>query len=111
MAESMGAGCEVNIEQGYPAVVNDDMLTRRAQGFAAEYLGEGKVEELDMRMTAEDFSYFAQKVPGCFYRLGTRNEQEGITSNLHAATFNIDESSLENGMGILAWMAVSELNH
>lgn len=109
MAEAMGGSCVINIEQGYPAVVNDDQLTRRAQGYATDYLGESNVEELDMRMTAEDFSYFAQQLPGCFYRLGTRNEQQGITSNLHAATFDIDESSLENGMGIMAWLAVSEL--
>ncbi|MCK5079646.1 MAG: amidohydrolase [Bacteroidales bacterium] len=110
LAESMGASCEINIEQGYPAVVNDDDLTERAWNYATEYLGHDQVEKLEMRMTAEDFSYFAQKVPGCFYRLGTRNEIKGITANLHAATFDIDESSLENGMGILAWFAVCELN-
>ncbi|MCK5765716.1 MAG: amidohydrolase [Bacteroidales bacterium] len=110
LAESMGGSCEINIEQGYPAVVNDDDLTERAWNYATEYLGHDQVEKLEMRMTAEDFSYFAQKVPGCFYRLGTRNEIKGITANLHAATFDIDESSLENGMGIMAWFAVCELN-
>lgn len=110
LAESMGASCEINIEQGYPAVVNDDDLTERAWDYATEYLDHDQVEKLEMRMTAEDFSYFAQKVPGCFYRLGTRNEIKGITANLHSATFDIDESSLENGMGILAWFAVCELN-
>jgi len=110
LAESMGASCEINIEQGYPTLVNDDDLTERAWNYAAEYLGHAQLEKLDMRMTAEDFSYFAQKVPGCFYRLGTRNETEGITANLHTANFDIDESSLENGMGILAWFAVCELN-
>ncbi|MBE9484112.1 MAG: amidohydrolase, partial [Bacteroidetes bacterium] len=72
LAESMGGSCEINIEQGYPAVVNDDDLTERAWNYATEYLGHDQVEKLEMRMTAEDFSYFAQKVPGCFYRLGTR---------------------------------------
>jgi len=110
LAESMGGTCEVNIEQGYPAVVNDEDLTGRAWDYAEDYLGEGSAAKLEMRMTAEDFSYFAQKVPGCFFRLGTRNEEKGISSNLHAATFDIDESSLENGMGIMAWFAVSELN-
>jgi amidohydrolase len=110
LAKSMGGGCEVNIEQGYPALINDDELTGRALEYATNYLGGEYVKKLEMRMTAEDFSYFAQKVPGCFYRLGTRNEMKGLTSNLHAATFDIDESSLENGMGILAWFAVCELN-
>jgi metal-dependent amidase/aminoacylase/carboxypeptidase family protein len=74
-----------------------------------EYLGEENVVELDLRTTAEDFAYFTQLVPGCFYRLGTRNEKQGITSNLHTATFNVDEESLKTGMGLMAWLAISEL--
>lgn len=109
LAESMGGSCEVFIDKGYPAVVNDEMLTRRSWNNAVEYLGAERVEELEMRMTAEDFAYFAQKVPACFFRLGTRNQAKGITSNLHSATFDIDESSLETGMGIMAWLAVCEM--
>ena len=109
IAESMGGSCDVFIDKGYPAVVNDEDLTRRAMEYAAQYVGESRFRQLEMRMTAEDFSYFAQKIPGCFFRLGTRNEEMGITSNLHSATFDIDESSLETGMGIMAWLAVCEL--
>jgi amidohydrolase len=109
IAESMGGSCEVFIDQGYPAVVNDEALTARAWDYAIDYLGEARVKALEMRMTAEDFSYFAQKIPGCFFRLGTRNDEKGITSNLHSATFDIDESSLETGMGIMAWFAICEL--
>ena len=109
IAESMGGSCDVFIDQGYPAVVNDEYLTQRAWDYAVEYLGEDKVKALEMRMTAEDFSYFAQIIPGCFFRLGTRNEGKGITSNLHSATFDIDEASLEIGTGIMAWFAICEL--
>jgi amidohydrolase len=109
IAESMGGSCDIFIDQGYPAVVNDEKLTQRSWNNAIEYLGADRVEELEMRMTAEDFSYFAQVVPGCFYRLGTRNEEKGISSNLHSATFDIDESSLETGMGMMAWLAICEL--
>jgi amidohydrolase len=110
IAESMGGSCEVFIDEGYPAVVNHEDLTGRAQRNAEEYLGREQVEELEMRMTAEDFAYFAQKVPACFYRLGTRNEKKGLVSNLHTNTFDIDETSLETGMGVMAWLAVCELN-
>ena len=58
IAESMGGSCDVFIDQGYPAVVNDEYLTQRAWDYAVEYLGEDKVKALEMRMTAEDFSYF-----------------------------------------------------
>ena len=65
--------------------------------------------ELDLAMTAEDFSYYSQKLPACFYRLGVRNEEKGVTSALHTSTFNIDEKSLETGMGLMAWIAAKEL--
>ena len=109
IAESMGGSCDVFIDPGYPAVVNDDVLTAQAREYAIEFLGEDLVVDLEMRMTAEDFSYYARKIPGCFFRLGTRNEEQGITSNLHSATFDVDETSLETGMGIMAWFAISEL--
>jgi len=110
IAESMGGSCDIFIDQGYPAVVNDEALTNRTWDYAVEYLGEEKVKALEMRMTAEDFSYFAQKIPGCFFRLGTRNEEKNIISNLHSASFDIDETSLETGLGIMAWLAVRELS-
>ncbi|MCD4725612.1 MAG: amidohydrolase [Bacteroidales bacterium] len=109
IAESMGGSCEIFIDPGYPAMVNNDMLTAHAREYAIEFLGEDRVIDLEMRMTAEDFSYYAREIPGCFFRLGTRNEEQGITSNLHSATFDVDETSLETGMGIMAWFAISEL--
>jgi amidohydrolase len=109
IAESMGGSCEIFIDQGYPAVINDEALTQRSRANAIDYLGADGVEELEMRMTAEDFSYYARVVPGCFFRLGTRNEEKGIVSNLHSASFDIDESSLETGMGIMAWLAICGL--
>ena len=110
IAESMDGSCEIFIDPGYPAMVNDDMLTAHAREYAIEFLGEDRVIDLEMRMTAEDFSYYALEIPGCFFRLGTRNEEQGITSNLHSATFDVDETSLETGMGIMAWFAISELS-
>lgn len=109
IAEGMGGKCEVVFDQGYPVLFNNEELTVRAKNYAIEYLGAENVTDLEMRTTAEDFAYFAQKIPGCFYRLGVRNEEKGITSNLHSATFNVDESSLETGMGLMAWMAYREL--
>jgi metal-dependent amidase/aminoacylase/carboxypeptidase family protein len=61
-------------------------------------------------MTSEDFSYFANEVPSCFYRLGIRNEEKGIVSNLHTSKFDVDERSLETGMGMMAWIAINRLN-
>lgn len=109
IAESMGGSCNVRIDKGYPYLTNDDKLAGNFKQYAAEYLGDENVVELDLAMTAEDFAYFSQKIPGCFYRLGIRNESKGINSNLHTSTFNIDEKALETGMGLMAWVAAKEL--
>ena len=61
-----------------------------------------------MRMTGEDFAFYSQVVPACFYRLGTGNKAKGITSGVHTPTFDIDEKALETGMGLMAWLAVSD---
>ena len=109
IAESMGGSCEVRISHGYPFLLNDEKLTLNIRAYAIEYLGEKNVTDLEARMTAEDFAYFAREVPSCLYRLGIRNENKGISANLHTPTFNVDESCLETGMGLMAWLAVRAL--
>ncbi len=109
IAESMGGKCEVFIDQGYPYLVNDKKVTENTRNSAKEFLGNENVHNLEMRTTAEDFAYYTQHIPGCFYRLGIRNINKGINSNLHTATFDVDESSLETGMGLMAWIASREL--
>jgi metal-dependent amidase/aminoacylase/carboxypeptidase family protein len=49
-------------------------------------------------------------VDACFYRLGVRNEERGITSGVHTPGFDIDEGALEIGPGLMAWLAISELS-
>ena len=109
IAKSMGGACKFKILKGYPFLINDENLTAKAKQFAIEYLGTENVVDLPIRMTAEDFSYYSQKMPACFYRLGTGNKAKGITSPVHTNTFDIDESSLELSSGLMAWMAVKEL--
>lgn len=111
IARSMGGECDVEIGHGYPFVDNNVDLTLRAKKYAIELLGEEMVVDLDMRMTGEDFSFYSQKIPGCFYRLGTRNEKLGIKSSLHTSTFDIDSNSLKTGMALMSWMAIKELQN
>jgi amidohydrolase len=109
IAEGMGGSCDVFIDSGYPFVYNDPEITGKTKDWAIEFLGQENVVDLPLRMTAEDFSYFAREAPSCFYRLGVRNEERGIISNLHTSTFDVDEKSLETGMGLMAWIAVNAL--
>jgi amidohydrolase len=104
-----GGLCEVNIMKGYPFLVNDLVLTEKARKAAEDFLGKENVVELEMRMTAEDFAFFSQQIPSCFYRLGTANESKGLTSGVHTATFDIDEKAMETGMGLMVWLVLNEL--
>ncbi len=110
IAQGMGGDCEVYVEKGYPFLVNDEQLTDSFRKLAGEYLGPGNVEELDLAMTSEDFSFFSQHLPAVFYRLGIRNVEKGFTSNLHTPTFDVDEQALETGMGLMAYIALSRLS-
>ena len=111
LAESMGGRCEFRIEHGYPYLINEPELTRRTRAAAEQYVGPENVVDLELWMAAEDFSYYTQHTNGCFYRLGTRNQERGITSGVHTPTFDIDESSLELGPGLMAWLALCELEN
>jgi len=109
VCEKHKATADINIEKGYPFLVNDIELTARCKALAIDYLGKENVEDLPLRMTAEDFSYITQKVPSCFYRLGTGNKQKGITNGVHTSTFDIDEKALEISTGLMAWMTINEM--
>lgn len=106
VAAEMGGSCEFRIEKGYPFLINDEETTSRTRKAAEEYLGKENVEDLDLRMAAEDFAWYSQQVPGCFFRLGTGNKERGITSGVHTSTFDIDERALEVGAGLMAWIAL-----
>jgi amidohydrolase len=109
LVESMGAEIDLHIDIGYPTVDNDPALTENAWQLANEYMGKENVQETEMRMGAEDFGYYTQEIPGCFYRLGVRNEAKGIIHNVHTPLFDIDERAIETGMGMMAWLGVSSI--
>ncbi|HEY1046902.1 MAG TPA: amidohydrolase, partial [Bacteroidia bacterium] len=108
-AEMYGATADVVIETGYPFLKNDENLTDSLINKAEAYMGSSQVEQLDIWMAAEDFSFYSQQVPACFYRLGTRNESKGIISAVHTDTFDVDEEALETGCGLMAYLAYSSL--
>lgn len=108
--QAYSCGFEWRVEHGYPCLINDPAFTAQCSRAAKAYLGSAKVHELPLRMTAEDFAYISQEVPSCFFRLGTGNSGRGIRSGVHTATFDIDESALQTGAGLLAWLAIQELH-
>lgn len=106
-AEAMGGECVVRIDGGYPFLNNDPELTSRLKTLAGNYLGVENAVEVDQKMGAEDFAYFALERPSCFYALGIANPDLGIQGNLHTPDFNVDENSIATGMGLMAWFALN----
>ncbi|MCB0819577.1 MAG: amidohydrolase [Bacteroidetes bacterium] len=103
-----GVRAEIEIRKGYPALSNDVELTKKCKAAAEDFLGSDRVHDLDIRMTAEDFAWFAQRYPACFYRLGTASPDGKFTSGVHTNTFDIDEDAMLTGSGLMAWLAISE---
>ena len=106
IAKAGGAEADVTIDVGYPFVKNNEALCASARTFAEEYAGAKNVSETELRMGAEDFAYYSQLIPACFFRLGAGNKEKGISAGVHTPTFNIDENAIEHGMGMMAWLGV-----
>lgn len=104
-----GAIAHVEIPVGYPSLYNDPALTQMAEKWAQTYVGAANVHELDMRMAGEDFSFYTHHVPGCFFRIGTSKDGKKFTAPVHNSRFDIDDASMEIGMGMMAWCAVNYL--
>ncbi len=107
LVHSMGAEIDLHIDVGYPTVYNNEELNTTAKKIAEDFVGNTKVGETEIRMGAEDFGYYSQQIPGCFFRLGTGNKAQGITSGVHTPKFNIDESAIEIGIGIMATLGAT----
>ncbi len=107
LVQSMGGEIDLHIDIGYPSVYNNEGLNEKTKAKAELFMGAANVEETELRMGAEDFGYYSQQIPGCFYRLGVMNKEKGITSGVHTPTFNIDEDAIETGMGMMAWLGSS----
>lgn len=102
IAESMGGECDLFIDYGYPYVYNDEDCTQQVYDNASAFLGKENVEWLDMRMTAEDFAFFAQKIPACYFRVGIHIPDTPFC-NLHRPNLMVDERSIELASGLEAY--------
>lgn len=93
---------ELKINPGYASVFNEERITRLVEETGRELLGAENVVLIPRpSMGGEDFAYFAQRVPGCFFRLGSRNEEKGIVFPGHHPKYDFDEGALPIGVGML----------
>lgn len=105
-----GVTIVTDIRKGYPVLSNDKALTDRAQLAAEAMWGTDKIHPLEMRMTAEDFAWFAQEFPACFFRLGTNSPEGKYSAGVHTSNFDIDENAIAVGAATMAWLAIDFLN-
>ncbi len=110
LAIATGAEIDFRVDVGYPTVDNDPAITEAAWKLADQYMGAENVEETELRMGAEDFGYYSQVIPGCFFRLGVRNESKDAIHNVHTPVFKVDEDAIAHGVGMMAWLGVRLLD-
>lgn len=108
-ARAFGATAEIEIRVGYPYLFNEPRLTRRLQSRAIEYLGTDRVVDLPIQMTSEDFAFYSHQTDACFYRLGITTPGTQHPRQLHTPTFDVDERCFETSIGLMAYLALSEL--
>lgn len=101
IATSMGAICKVDIPAGLPFVMNNDVITLKSIRKISTFISPENLVEMPLRMGAEDFGYYSQLVPSCFYRLGTADSIEHQHKKLHTSTFSINENAILYGIKIL----------
>lgn len=100
---------ELKIKKGYPPLVNNQSTSEFAKNTAIELLGTDKVLDFEPKMWAEDFAYFAEKVPSTFWFLGIKPTDKQEIPPLHNAKFCPDEQALINGTAMLCAAAVNYL--
>ena len=101
---------EIEIEESYPCLYNDDDMVDLLEKSAIEILGAENVKlQKNPKLGVESFAYFANEVPSVFYFLGIRNEKKGIIHSAHNNLFDIDEDALPIGVAIQCEIALNYL--
>ena len=109
IARANGAEAEVEIEPGYPGIINAAEPTARAARAATALLGEGRViRDQAPSLGGEDFAYMAQAVPGCFVRIGMADGERG-SAGLHTVRYDFNDDALPIGASFWAALVEQEL--
>lgn len=110
-AEAAGAKAEITYGIGYPVTINDPALTEKMVPTLRRVAGAGQVTVGPLTGTAEDFSFFQQKVPGLFFFLGvTPKDRDPRTApQNHSPLFFADEAALPVGVRALSSLALDYL--
>ncbi len=101
------ADCEIKYTNGYPPLINHNEHVDIIRAVGGSILGQDNVVELPYAsLGGEDFSYFVEKIPGAFFRLGIKLEDKEQYP-LHNAKFDMNEEGLEYGIKMFAGLVYS----
>ncbi|ACT02410.1 M20 metallopeptidase family protein [Paenibacillus sp. JDR-2] len=100
-----GAKYDYHMRIGYPPVINDEQEADRFFRVSGELFGTENTLRSEAMMVAEDFSYYLEKVPGCFMFVGAGNEETGVVFAHHHPRFDIDERAMVHSAQLLIQMA------
>ena len=106
IASANGAEVDIEISRGYPCLDNDTPLTEKLYLKAKEVLGDKNIVDLPIRLTSEDFSFYSQKIPVCFFRLGVRDESKEIVYGVHNSKFDISYEAIPVGIQMMCLAAI-----
>ncbi|WP_416176387.1 M20 metallopeptidase family protein [Clostridium sp.] len=101
IVESMRGSCEIDIEESYPCLYNDDTVIKDVVSSASHIIGDKNIINLENpSMGVESFAYFSMERPSAFYYLGSGNKDKGIVNPAHGSLFDVDEDCIPIGIAI-----------
>ena len=110
VTEAAGATGEVvRYERFAPATINDEALTRESAPALERVVGKEHLKRIPPSMASEDFSFFANEVPGFYYRLG-QVKPGTTTGDHHTPTFRADDSSIPVGIRAMSYLVADYLD-
>ena len=109
VGEGMGCQVEINIKRITPALVNNASMTAKVQETARRVVPESNLDSEYQTMTAEDMAYMLEKVPGCFFFIGSNDKARHLDYGHHHPKFDFDEEALVRGSALMAAAAMDVL--
>jgi amidohydrolase len=110
VGEGMGCQVEVEIKRITPALVNNEAMAARVQGTAQRLLSEADLDTAYQTMTAEDMAFMQEKIPGCYFFVGSNDKARHLDYGHHHPKFDFNEEALIRGSALMAAAAMDVLN-
>jgi amidohydrolase len=103
VAEAMGCRAEIDLQILTPATINQPVTAAHVEAVARSLFPKADVDPASyITMGSEDFAFVLEKVPGCFFFIGSANSEKGLDAGHHHPKFDIDETALYQGTALMA---------